>query len=129
MTTKYKPYVCFEDTCFSERTYGCARRIFEYIMMHRRKFVRNVLAGDGELKLTTTRLMRLIRKLCNADPGRGGRLGRLIKAIEAVAREEGFEVDYIISSRPTKTEKRIIFLKPKPKARKKMPVSRAPKNK
>ena len=117
--TDYKADVCFEDTCFSERTYGCAKRIFEYIMRHRRKFVRNVLAGDGELKVTTTRLMRLIRELCNADPGRGGRLGRIIIALAAIASSRGFEVDYIIARRPTKTEKKTIILKPKNKPREK----------
>jgi hypothetical protein len=40
-------------------------------------------------------------------------LGRLIKALTAVAREEGFEVEFHVAQHPTKTEKKAIFLKPR----------------
>ncbi len=46
-------------------------------------------------------------------------MGRIIIALSAIASSRGFEVDYIIARRPTKTGKKTIILKPKNKPRKK----------
>ncbi len=107
--------VCVETACFSRRMYDCAREILDYVLRHREEFLRNVRAGDGVLKVTTTVLKNLALELCGRDLSKGGGLGRLIRAFTAVAREKGFEVEYIISKRPSKTEKRTIYLKPSAK--------------
>jgi len=119
LRVKPKPGACTEGARASSPTQACARCILEYILSNRRRFIRNVLASDVELKVTTTVLKYLALELCGRDLTRGGGMGRLIKALEVVARERGFAVDYIIARHPTKTEKRTIFLKPKNKPRKK----------
>jgi len=117
LRVKPKPGACTEGTRTSSPTQACARCILEYILSNRRRFIRNVLAGDGELKVTTTVLKYLARELCGRDLTRGGGMGRLIKALEVVARERGFAVDYIIAKRPSKTERTTIYLKPREKAK------------
>jgi len=116
---KPKPGACTEGTRASSPTQACARCILEYILSNRRRFIRNVLAGDGELKVTTTVLKSLALELCGRDLSKGGGVGRLIRALTAIARRRGYAVEYIIARHPTKTEKRTIFLKPKNKPREK----------
>jgi len=114
LRVKPKPGTC---SGVGSRTQVCARCVFEYIMSNRRRFIRNVLAGDGELKVTTTVLKTLAYELCGLDLNRGGGLGRLIRAIAAIARRRGYTVNYIIARHPTKSEKKTIFLKPRSKPR------------
>jgi len=115
---KHKPTTC-TGVGGNNRTQACARCVLEYILSNSRKFIRNVLAGDGELKVTTTVLKSLAYELCGLDLTRGGGVGKLIKAIAAIARRRGYTVNYIIARHPTKTERKTIFLKPKNKPKKK----------
>ena len=117
LKVKPKSGACTEGTRASSPTQACARCILEYILSNRRRFIRNVLAGDGELKVTTTVLKSLAYELCGLDLTRGGGVGNLIKAIAAIARRRGFAVEYIIARHPTKIEKKTIILKPKHRER------------
>jgi hypothetical protein len=98
-------------------TRDCAKRVFEYIINNRRGFLRNVRVDDGVLKVTTTVLKNLALELCGRDLSKGGGVGRLVRALTAIARRHGYTVNYIIAKHPTKTEKRTIFLKPREKAK------------
>jgi hypothetical protein len=101
----------------SPTTRDCAKRVFEYIINNRRGFLRNVRVDDGVLKVTTTMLKSLALELCGRDLSKGGGLGRLINALTAIARRRGYAVKYIIARRPSKTEKKTIYLKPREKAK------------
>jgi hypothetical protein len=114
LKVKPKPGAC---NGVGSRTQDCARCILEYILSNRRRFIRNVLAGDGELKVTTTVLKSLAHELCGLDLTRGGGLGRLIKALTAIARRRGYAVEYIIARHPTKTEKKTLYLRPRHRER------------
>ena len=117
LKVKPKPGTCTEGARASSPTQACARCILEYILSNRRRFIRNVLAGDGELKVTTTVLKSLALELCGRDLSKGGGLGRLINALTAIARRRGYAVGYINAKHPTKTERKTIYLKPRAKAR------------
>ena len=117
LRVKPKPGACTEGARAGSPIKDCARCILEYILSNRRRFIRNVLAGDGELKVTTTVLKSLAHELCGLDLTRGGGLGRLINALAAIARRRGYAVNYIIARRPSKTEKKTIYLKPREKAK------------
>ena len=97
-------------------TRDCAKRVFEYIINNRRDFLRNVRVDDGVLKVTTTTLKNLALELCGRDLSKGGGVGRLIKALTAVARRRGYTVNYIIARRPSKTERKTIYLRPRAEA-------------
>jgi hypothetical protein len=115
LKVKPKPGTCTREA--DSPIKDCARCILEYILSNRRRFIRNVLAGDGELKVTTTVLKSLAHELCGLDLTRGGGLGRLISALTAIARRRGFAVEYIIARHPTKIEKKTLYLKPKHRER------------
>jgi len=115
LRVKPKPGACIREA--DSPIKDCARCILEYILSNRRRFIRNVLAGDGELKVTTTVLKSLAHELCGLDLTRGGGVGNLIKAIAAIARRRGFAVEYIIARHPTKIEKKTLYLRPKHRER------------
>ena len=115
LRVKPKPGACTKEAGSSIK--ACARCILEYILRNRRRFIRNVLAGDGELKVTTTVLKSLAYELCGLDLTRGGGVGNLIKAVAAIARRRGYSVEYIIARHPTKIERKTLYLKPKHSAR------------
>jgi hypothetical protein len=98
-------------------TRDCAKRVFEYIINNRRGFLRNVRVDDGVLKVTTTMLKSLALELCGRDLSKGGGVGRLIRALTAIARRRGYAVGYIIARRPTKTERKTLYLKPRAKTK------------